>query len=117
MAILCFTGKRYSWAKFLKRLDQNQRQRFARQRTSPDTEMKPEDRIDSFDEIVDGFTMEMAVEEASRCVDWFMKMLCPLCMLRIIFVRFMKEIWSKRLNGCMKLIHFHMFVEGLYAYL
>ena len=39
----------------------------------PMQEMKPEDRIDNFDEIVDGFTMEMAVEEASRCVD------CGLC--------------------------------------
>ena len=39
----------------------------------PMGEMLPEARIDNFDEIVDGFTMEMAIEEASRCVD------CGLC--------------------------------------
>ncbi len=39
----------------------------------PMGEMKPEARINNFDEVVDGFTMEMAVEEASRCVD------CGLC--------------------------------------
>lgn len=39
----------------------------------PMGEKKPEERIDNFDEIVDGFTLEMAVEEASRCVD------CGLC--------------------------------------
>jgi glutamate synthase (NADPH/NADH) small chain len=39
----------------------------------PMGEKLPEARIDNFDEIVDGFTLEMAVEEASRCVD------CGLC--------------------------------------
>lgn len=39
----------------------------------PMGETEPEARIDNFDEIVDGFTLEMAVEEASRCVD------CGLC--------------------------------------
>lgn len=39
----------------------------------PMGEMLPAARIDNFDEIVDGFTLEMAVAEASRCVD------CGLC--------------------------------------
>ncbi len=39
----------------------------------PMGEMEPEERIDNFNEIVDGFTLQMAVEEASRCVD------CGLC--------------------------------------
>ena len=39
----------------------------------PMAEMLPEARINNFDEIVEGFSLELAVEEASRCVD------CGLC--------------------------------------
>jgi glutamate synthase (NADPH/NADH) small chain len=70
---------------------------------APMHEMEPDTRINSFDEIVDGFTEQNAIVEASRCVQCGMcHDSCPTHMHAPEYIR---EIWEGNLEEAVRQIY------------
>ena len=70
---------------------------------APMHEMEPETRINSFDEIIDGFTAQNAIVEASRCVQCGMcHDSCPTHMHAPEYIR---EIWQGNLEEAVRQIY------------
>ncbi|EGV50827.1 FAD-dependent oxidoreductase [endosymbiont of Riftia pachyptila] len=69
----------------------------------PMAELEPEQRIDNFDEIVAGFTLQQAVLEASRCVQCGM---ChDACPTHMDAPEYIRAIWQEDLEGAVRWIY------------